>query len=179
MKTSPKNRKKCPDGSPIMIIYCIENKIDQKKYIGQSVNCLELRYGNGTKTFRWWKYVINIHLKNAIRKYGHENFEISILEKDLLSQSELDEKEQFHILDKNTLRPNGYNYVSGGQYVRHNWASEELRNECSLGRTNGRISKILNNLFTKNLLFIRFSLCLKIQLLELLLSTLMVKNFLY
>jgi group I intron endonuclease len=70
-------------------IYCIENKINQKKYVGQSIDIYD----------RWYqhKYELdnnchrNNHLQNAWNKYRSENFDFYILE--VCDKSELDNKE--------------------------------------------------------------------------------------
>ena len=52
-------------------------------------------------------------LKNAINKYGQENFDFSIIEK-CFSQEELDEREQYWIKVIPTQIPHGYNIKEGG-----------------------------------------------------------------
>jgi group I intron endonuclease len=101
-----------------MIIYKIENKINHKKYIGYTTHTLEWR----------WKRHLNVAynpnskdynevFKRAIRKYGKENFELSIIEKcDTIE--ELKEKEVYWIAKYNTYIGNkqswGYNSTKGG-----------------------------------------------------------------
>lgn len=55
-------------------IYAIKNKINNKVYIGQTIrkSVLERYHGSISNTH-------NVHLKNAIQKYGEENFEITTL----------------------------------------------------------------------------------------------------
>lgn len=93
-------------------IYCIENIITNKKYIGQSVNIKD----------RWYKHknalCKNIHdndyLQKAWNKYGEDNFKFYILEE--CNQSELDNREIYYINSYNTLNYNyGYNLKEGGQ----------------------------------------------------------------
>ena len=145
MKRNMSLLSKCGD-DPTMIVYQIRNKIDGKMYIGQTVNCIRARYGNGCKSGNWWKYISAPYLKNAIQKYGHDNFELTILEQNIESIKKLDELERFYIKKNNTLYPNGYNYVAGGQDFRHDWFTKEQRDKISLTKTNGRIVKLLNNI---------------------------------
>lgn len=89
-------------------IYKITNKINGKVYIGQSVDI----------TTRW-KQEINAAkrgeqypLCRALRKYGIENFEFSILEE--CAREMLDELECFYIKKFDSVK-NGYNLQYGGQ----------------------------------------------------------------
>lgn len=95
------------------IIYLIRNKINNKVYIGQTRRRFCERYWNN----RWWKYCCKI-LKNSIKKYGIENFEIEILEFSILNQEKLDELEKFYIRKYDCLCPKGYNFDKGGQITK-------------------------------------------------------------
>lgn len=100
-------------------IYKIENKINGKVYIGQSVNIEE----------RWKKHKsisnnINHEYKNyplyrSMSKHGLENFNFSIIEECLIDQ--LDEKEIYWIKYYNSLVPNGYNRTLGGDKNGHSY----------------------------------------------------------
>lgn len=101
------------------LIYKHTNKINGKVYIGQT--CQEdpnnrWRNGAGYKTQNFYK---------AILKYGWENFEHEILEKDL-SAEEVDTKEQYYISYYKANNPDyGQNLTSGGNYNKI--VSEEAR----------------------------------------------------
>ena len=71
------------------IIYCHTNKINGKKYIGQTCQSPQKRWGNNGS-----EYINkgNIHFKSAILKYGWDNFTHEILYTNL-SPQEADEKE--------------------------------------------------------------------------------------
>ena len=86
-------------------IYKIENLINHKIYIGQSIN-IEERF----KRHKYLKDELAIH--RAIQKYGVDNFSFEIIE--LCELIELDTKEQFWISYYSSLIPNGYNMVDGG-----------------------------------------------------------------
>jgi len=106
-----------------MIIYEIKNKINGKVYIGQhSSNELGSYYGSGKL------------IKNAIKKYGIENFERNILER-CSTKNELNKREKFWIKEKNSL-VNGYNLTEGGtggdnsKFIDYSdeWAEKQRQN---------------------------------------------------
>lgn len=90
------------------IIYCAYNKINQKRYIGQTVQRLcERRAAHYTKD-------PEIYFHRALHKYNKEDFEWSIIDT-AQSKEELNQKEQFWIQKYNTLNPlKGYNILPGG-----------------------------------------------------------------
>ena len=100
-----------PEG--ISGIYIITNKINNKVYIGQSVDIRT----------RWWNHRCelnrnnhyNRHLQGAWNKYGEDNFEFSELEK--CSLELLDEREIYWI-SKYDSYLNGYNSTIGGKGVK-------------------------------------------------------------
>lgn len=130
-----------------MIIYQIINMIDGKSYIGQSSTSFYMRYGGMRGKIRrtWWKYVDNKHLKNAIAKYGSHNFRVVILERGLTDLQSLDLRERYYIEKLNTLSPDGYNYVKGGQCFRGAYFTNEQRGEMSRLRTGRQFNRLLNN----------------------------------
>lgn len=102
--------KRVLSNKPICGIYQLRNKINNKIYIGQSIDIER----------RWTYYKYNnatIFLKNAIKKYSIENFEFRILEKiDINDKTEnqlrelLYEREQYWFdIEKPYKYENGYN----------------------------------------------------------------------
>lgn len=92
-------------------IYQYINKINNKSYIGQSIN-IQKRYRehkNAAFNPNNKDYDQTIH--RAIRKYGLENFDFVILEE--CSPEELDQKEVYWIAYYDTYH-NGYNETEGG-----------------------------------------------------------------
>lgn len=96
------------------VIYCITNLINNKMYIGQTARAWQER---------WSEHLIagkdpnnNLPLYRAMRKYGQENFSISIIEQ--CSDDALNEKEKYWIAQKQTWiaeHPDkGYNVTNGG-----------------------------------------------------------------
>lgn len=91
------------------IIYCHLNKINRKRYIGQtSKKCAKYRFvKNGNGYSRQPKFY------NAIKKYGWDNFEHIILEDNIKTQEEANLREQYYIKKYNTIK-DGYNCTEGG-----------------------------------------------------------------
>ncbi len=103
-----------------MIVYMIENMIDHKKYIGVTENSFYRRYSSG----KWWKYPSNNYIKNAVKKYGIQSFQIKFIEFCVESNETLNKLEIEYIKKFNTLYPNGYNYFSGGDKIQHTEATK-------------------------------------------------------
>jgi len=95
-------------------IYSIENKINGKKYIGQTIRLLQKRIYEYKSAFNLNKFN-NPYLLNAFKKYGWENFEFKII--DTASDiHELNEKEIEYIRKFDTTNKNkGYNIKSSGE----------------------------------------------------------------
>jgi group I intron endonuclease len=94
-------------------IYKCYNKENGKSYIGQSKK--------DTPYIRWNRHIrdsekgSNCSIHQAIRKYGKDTFEISILSL-CETQEELDKKEDEYISQyKSMIYENGYNMVRGGK----------------------------------------------------------------
>lgn len=90
-------------------IYVFTNKINNKKYVGQSINPKE-RYKQHIKDSK----NDNLLFHNAINKYGIDNFDFEIIEKDV-SIEEIGCREMFWIKELNSKKPNGYNLTDGGE----------------------------------------------------------------
>ena len=92
-------------------IYKITNSINGKIYIGQSWN-IEQRFKNHRNNTK------NQHLKNAIKKYGLNNFEFCVLKEidlDMLTQRKMDLYENIYIQTYDSSNnKKGYNKKSGG-----------------------------------------------------------------
>lgn len=94
-------------------IYCFTNLINQKKYVGSSCS------DDPKARFRQHMYLMNhpeqpkgqYPLYCALRKYGLENFDYSILEElpDDFSEEQVRDIEQQYCIKFNVLVPNGYN----------------------------------------------------------------------
>lgn len=103
-------------------IYCIENLVNGKKYIGLSKNVI--RRFSRHKTYLNGRYHVNEHLQSAWNKYGEENFKFYIIEE--CGEELLKEREIYYIKKNQTKnRLYGYNKTSGGDGIK------ELTDECS------------------------------------------------
>ena len=111
-------------------IYKITNLIDKKIYIGKSTRCskwyIEHYYGSG------------IVIKQAIQKYGKQNFKKEILEFiDFENEDELDLKECYYIgLYHSTDYNIGYNRSIGGEGAAGKVLSEETKLRISQSNKN-------------------------------------------
>lgn len=112
---------------PICGIYAIENLVNGKIYIGQSVDI--------NKRFREHKHHLgssnhcNRYLQSAWNKYGSANFTFKILED--CSESKLNEKEIFYIL-KYRQMTEVYNLCDGGYGIRGYTHTKETRAKLSI-----------------------------------------------
>ena len=102
-------------------IYCIENMINHKKYIGQSTD-ISKRWVYHKNSLNG-NYHINTYLQNAWNKYGANNFKFYILEECEEDKNILNEKEQYWIDNFDSFN-NGYNLTLGGDNT-----SESLKKE--------------------------------------------------
>lgn len=118
-----------------MIIYKTTNLINNKIYIGQSRKNNTNYYGSGKL------------IKNAIKKYGKDNFIKEILT-ECLTLDDLNEKEIYWIDFYNSTNLDiGYNIEKGGssvdviKYKKTYVFTDEHRNNISLGNKNKPKSK--------------------------------------
>ena len=98
-------------------IYLIRNLVNQSVYIGQTTRLFKQRWKEYISIANNTKATKNISLVVlAIRKYGIENFDFSILEE--CDRAKLDDREQFWIKVFEADSHNNYNQTAGGQQAR-------------------------------------------------------------
>lgn len=114
-------------------IYCIENCINDSKYIGQTKNLVaRFRYGIISHKYNYETYSGNNSLLySAIKKYKPDNFQVYLLDSNL-SIDELNSREIYWISYYHTckLSPDyisGYNLNSGGHNREHLYTGESLK----------------------------------------------------
>lgn len=96
-------------------IYQYLNLINNKVYIGQTNNIDRRIREHKSNAFNPKSVNYNNIIHKAIRKYGYENFEISILESFEGTYEQANLKESFWIKEKHSLvTENGYNILEGG-----------------------------------------------------------------
>lgn len=110
---------------PVSGIYSIRNKINDKLYIGSSIDILK-RFGRHRFCLRKGIHD-NIHLQSSWKKYGEDSFDFEIVESSI-SKNLLEERENFYIAkfeigntETNVFNPvKGYNTFWAG---RTGWAN--------------------------------------------------------
>lgn len=93
-----------------MVIYKAENLINHKVYIGKTANALERRKW---QHFNAARKGIKTIFYSALRKYGEDNFQFSVLDS-CESLDDLNEREKYFIKALNCEAPKGYNMTKGG-----------------------------------------------------------------
>ena len=94
-------------------IYKIENNINHKVYIGQTVKPIEKRFRQHKNNYDK-PYFSQLLLYQAFKKYGIENFSFEEIEE--IEDSKLDEREKYWIKYYNSYSK-GYNSTLGGRLV--------------------------------------------------------------
>lgn len=90
------------------LIYKISCDINNKNYVGQTIQSLKIRMGCHRRDAKRNDYP----LYRAIKKYGWEHFKVEILE-DNISLENLNERELYWGKKFNALIPNGYSLILG------------------------------------------------------------------
>lgn len=125
-------------------IYKITNKLNNKCYIGQSNNPME--------RWRQHKYRAKIGedrgksaIHDAIREVGEENFFFEIIG----WFADYNEKEKYYIQQYNSLVPNGYNIMLGGEEPPHKYGEEHHNSTYSQELVDNIIDDLLSRKYTQ------------------------------
>ena len=101
-------------------VYFNKRKYEQEKikkyYIGQTSRTIEQRAGSQGSGYHKYDNNKNSKFANAIRKWGWDSFEVTVLEENITSQVKLNELEVYYI-EKFDSYNNGYNSTLGGDGV--------------------------------------------------------------
>lgn len=92
-------------------IYLISNDINNKLYVGQTIQTLNKRF-NGHCCYSKSDRSVNMYIKRAIHKYGKDKFHITLIEECPVNL--LDDREKYWISFYDSYN-NGYNLTKGGQ----------------------------------------------------------------
>lgn len=105
-------------------IYKITNLVNNKVYIGQSVNILKRFVAHRNRAFNPKSPQYGNYFYKSIRKYGLKNFKFEIIEK--CNKEELNKKEQEYIaLYKSNQSEFGYNLTEGGEASTYSKINKE------------------------------------------------------
>ncbi|MFW6246615.1 MAG: GIY-YIG nuclease family protein [bacterium] len=129
----------------IGIIYQIKNKINNKKYVGQTIRTLIDRINDYKRGYG------NDYINNAFNKYGWDNFEFTIIDT-ASTIDELNNKEIYYINKYNSNNKNfGYNIESGGDNKIPTIETIEKMSRSHLGikQTNEWVNKRIANAGTE------------------------------
>ena len=118
-------------------IYKIENTVNKKIYIGQTIHTVEIRKKEHIEAA---KYGSSSVIYRAMRKYGIENFIFTEIE--YCDDSLLDEREIYWIAHYDSYN-NGYNSTTGGKGVQK-YNKDEIYELWESGMTAKEIGLTLN-----------------------------------
>ena len=123
-------------------IYIICNKVNNKKYIGQTIQEINKRFNQHLQLRQSNK---NQLIFKAIKKYGKENFYIKVLKDNINTYKDLNFYEEYYIKEYNSMTPNGYNMCPGGQKWRRAPLNieENIKEKLILEYKNGKSSREL------------------------------------
>lgn len=121
-------------------IYCIENKKNNKRYIGSSVD-IEDRFRHHKSSLRHNRHS-NKHLQASWEKYGEDSFEFFIIESEISDLYELEIREDFHI-EKHSTTNEDFGYNQKWAFGRKKKGTERDKKPM-LEETKKKISKTLS-----------------------------------
>ena len=115
-----------------MVIYLATNKINNKKYVGQTIRGLDERKSDHKR--QAIKQNRRSHFHSAIRKHGFESFNFEVIDH-AETRMELSEKEIYWISKYKTTNPKfGYNNTTGGEHYEHTELARKNISISGIGR---------------------------------------------
>ncbi len=128
-------------------IYCITSLIDNKKYIGQTMESFYERWIRHSNLMLNHKH-FNKHIQNAYDKYGSDNFVMNIVE--ICSDaSEIAKLEEKYITEYRS-KCECYNFLSGGETMSkennpfygktHTEKTKKKLSETHIGKNKGKLN---------------------------------------
>lgn len=119
---------KSSEEAKMRIIYCYTNKINNKKYVGQTNNPERRQREHKSNAFNEKSVNYGSVFHKALRKYGWENFNYEILEE---VNGDANDREKYWIKEKQSLvSENGYNILEGG--LQNFWNSRFTAEEIAV-----------------------------------------------
>lgn len=139
-----------------MYIYKIENRINGKVYIGQTTKEPEKRWKAHKQSA---KSGDNRHLYKAIRKYGIDNFEFSVI--CIANELQFLDDLEVKIIEQEQAFKHGYNMTEGGKAFANigrpnTWSNKSVETRRKNGNTfkvrtvNFEVQDLKGNLYTGN-----------------------------
>lgn len=105
-------------------IYCIQNQVDGKRYVGQSVN-IKSRFADHRCDLRHGRHP-NSHLQRSWDKHGEAAFQFSVVE--LTTPEQLSEREGYFCQEfQSYLPPHGFNQAKVDPDGRYHLSDEGRR----------------------------------------------------
>lgn len=128
----------CPSRAGLIgFVYLVTNKANGKVYVGQTQVSLSRRWVQHVSAS---KKGSSYALHRAIRKYGKDNFTISLLQEVRGVYSDLLASEILQIAAHNCISPNGYNLSQGGEGVDFSSPSVKAKHLEAVRQVTSRIS---------------------------------------
>lgn len=111
-------------------IYIIINDLNDKVYIGYTSQTIERRFYS-----HCWEALNkeddSSYLHKAIKKYGKEHFKVELLESFDEKEKDWRELEKYYISKYNSLVPNGYNILEGGDRPPIHYGEDNVKTKLS------------------------------------------------
>lgn len=129
-------------------IYMITNTVNNKLYIGQTINSLKRRMQQHMANFNMYRKgrndkIANFAIYKAMLEHGYDKFTARMLM--TVPIAKLNELEQHFIIEFDTIN-NGYNLTNGGIVFHHHADSINLMREAKLGDNHTGRNEVLKGM---------------------------------